>query len=136
MAILAPLTGLLSLAKALGWFAQASWDEGGAKVNKAYSQLKQITGKRYPEIEKQLQTVHKAWRTFQHALPWDKQRTAQEYYNQVRKAAGMIESEAKKFQEMQKIAYQEAQRRKIIFASLASIAVVSGIIIAVAKRKK
>jgi len=95
------LTGLIGVAKSLGWFTQAKWCQ---EVVDAHNKLKAMLGDKYPEYNRKYHLdryseVHSAWRKFQYALPWDKAATASAYQAKVRDWANALQSAAEAYKE-------------------------------------
>lgn len=98
-AVLGVLSTAINVAVKSGWFYSAEWCED---IAKAFTQLKVMTGRAYPDLKAIGENVAKSFRTYQNAWPWDKQRTGEKYQKKVVAWGKAIEAAA--------IAYEEEQK--------------------------
>lgn len=105
-AIVAVLTTIIGIAKQLGWFTEAKWNDEllGDYSHSPRSghggileKLENATGLSYPDLWKIRTEVVDAFNHWQYALPWDKQKTAKAYIDKANAFIKAVTKEAEAY---------------------------------------
>jgi len=105
-AIIAILTTIIGIAKQLGWFTEAEWND---ELLGDYShsprpghggileKLEEATELTYPDLREMRIEIVDAFNYWQYALPWDKQKTAEAYMDKANAFVKAVTKEAEAY---------------------------------------
>lgn len=88
------LSGILAIAKALGWFSESHWPE---KVDEAIDNLEALEGRELPELREKRAYAYEMYLKHHHAEPWNKPWRLEKFQRAIVDLAEAIKAEAEKY---------------------------------------